>query len=228
MALTTPTDERIPDNGDSGDGAPSAPERASQAPDPASGRGRRITVFLLVAVVLVVLDQVTKSLALTHLSNGRRVSLVNNQLGLRLLRNPGASLGMGSGATGVISILAIAACVVLCYLVWHTASMRWAVALSFCFAGAFGNLIDRVIYADGFLNGRVVDFIDYGWSVGNVADIELTVAAVAIVLLVVFDVPFGVRKPEAAACDDGASAGASGDGTSETGVAESGVKEERG
>lgn len=225
MALTTPTDERIPDNGDSGDGAPSAPCDPSAL---AAGRGRRITVFLLVAAVLIALDQVTKSLALTHLSNGRRVSLVNNQLGLRLLRNPGASLGMGSGATGVISLLAIAACVALCYLVWRTASMRWAVALSFCFAGAFGNLIDRVIYADGFLNGRVVDFIDYGWSVGNVADIELTVAAVAIVLLVVFDVPFGVRKPEAAACDDGASDGTSGDGTSETGVAESGVKEERG
>ena len=45
--------------------------------------------------------------------------------------------------------------------------------------GALGNLIDRVMYADGFLDGKVVDFLNYGWSVGNVADIYLVVAGVA-------------------------------------------------
>lgn len=45
----------------------------------------------------------------------------------------------------------------------RTVSMKWSVAISFAFAGALGNLIDRVMYADGFLNGKVVDFLNYGW-----------------------------------------------------------------
>ena len=52
------------------------------------------------------------------------------------------------------------------------------------------NLIDRVVYADGFLNGKVVDFINYGWSVGNVADILLVGAGIAVVVLLVLGVPF--------------------------------------
>ena len=62
--------------------------------------------------------------------------------------------------------------------------------LGITFGGAAGNVIDRIAYADGFLNGKVVDFIDYGWSVGNVSDIFLCVACVYAVVLVLLDVPF--------------------------------------
>ena len=39
-------------------------------------------------------------------------------------------------------------------------------------------------------NGKVVDFLDYGWSVGNVADIFLMVAGVGIVVTILCNVPF--------------------------------------
>ena len=68
--------------------------------------------------------------------------------------------------------------------------MKWSVAISFAFAGALGNLIDRVMYADGFLDGKVVDFLNYGWSVGNVADIYLVVAGVVLVILILMGEPF--------------------------------------
>lgn len=61
------------------------------------------------------------------------------------------------------------------------------------FAGALGNLIDRVMYAEGFLNGKVVDFLNYGWSVGNVADIFLMVAGVAAVVLLFVGEPFSQK-----------------------------------
>ena len=56
-----------------------------------------------------------------------------------------------------------------------------------------GNLIDRVMYAEGFLNGKVVDFLNYGWSVGNVADIFLMVAGVAAVVLLFVGEPFSQK-----------------------------------
>ncbi len=71
--------------------------------------------------------------------------------------------------------------------------MKWTVVFALAFAGALGNLIDRVMYAEGFLNGKVVDFLNYGWSVGNVADIFLMVAGVAAVVLLFVGEPFSQK-----------------------------------
>ena len=153
----------------------------------------RVAVFVALAAVAIALDQVTKALALARLGNGVRVALPGPLRGLRLVRNPGASLGLGSGSTWVISLIALAACVLIIVLALRTTSMVWILVLSLAFSGAAGNLIDRVAYASGFLDGAVVDFLDYGWSVGNVADVYLTLAGVAVVVLIVCNVRFSDR-----------------------------------
>ena len=153
----------------------------------------RVAVFVALAAVAIALDQVTKALALARLGNGVRVALPGPLRGLRLVRNPGASLGLGSGSTWVISLIAMAACLLIIVLALRTTSMLWTLVLSLAFSGAVGNLIDRVAYASGFLDGAVVDFLDYGWSVGNVADVYLTLAGVAVVVLIVCNVRFSDR-----------------------------------
>uniref|UniRef100_A0ABS3IV33 Lipoprotein signal peptidase n=1 Tax=Bifidobacterium asteroides TaxID=1684 RepID=A0ABS3IV33_9BIFI len=150
----------------------------------------RVAVFVALAAVAIALDQLTKALALARLGNGIRVALPGPLRGLRLVRNPGASLGLGSGSTWVISLIALAACLLIIVLALRTTSMVWTVVLSMAFSGAAGNLIDRVAYASGFLDGAVVDFLDYGWSVGNVADVYLTLAGVAVVVLIICNVRF--------------------------------------
>ena len=154
----------------------------------------RVAVFVALAAVAIALDQVTKALALARLGNGVSVALPGPLHGLRLVRNPGASLGLGSGSTWVISLIALAACLLIIVLALRTTSMVWTLALSLAFAGAAGNLIDRVAYASGFLDGAVVDFLDYGWSVGNVADIYLTLAGVVVVVLIACNVQFSGRS----------------------------------
>ncbi|MBT1165337.1 signal peptidase II [Bifidobacterium simiarum] len=149
-----------------------------------------VAVFVCVALVTLVIDRVTKLMALESLSTDSSIPVVPGLLSLRLLHNPGASLGMGSSATWVISLFAMIVGVGLLVAGVITTSTPWALALSLAFSGAVGNLIDRVIYADGFLDGSVVDFLDYGWSVGNVADIWLVVAGVALVALILRSVPF--------------------------------------
>ena len=153
----------------------------------------RVAVFVALAAVAIALDQVTKALALARLGNGVRVALPGPLRGLRLVRNPGASLGLGSGSTWVISLIALAACLLIIVLALRTTSMVWTLVLSLAFSGAAGNLIDRVAYASGFLDGAVVDFLDYGWSVGNVADIYLTLAGVVVVVLIACNVRFSGR-----------------------------------
>ena len=127
----------------------------------------RVAVFACVSAVALIADQLTKAWAMAALSDGQSIRVIPGLLSLTLVRNPGASLGMGSGATWVISLLAIV---------------------------ALGNLIDRVMYADSFLNGKVVDFLNYGWSVGNVADVYLVVAAVVLVVLILIGEPFSQKE----------------------------------
>lgn len=160
----------------------------------------RVAVFACVTVVALGIDQVTKALALAKLSTLDSVPVIPGILSLRLLRNPGASLGLASGYTWVISLVAIVACLAMIVMVIRTSSMVWTLLLALAFSGAMGNLIDRVVYAQGFLDGKVVDFLDYGWSVGNVADIILMVAGVGIVLALFKGIPFG---DEAAAPHEG-------------------------
>ena len=128
----------------------------------------RVAVFACIAVVALVLDQISKAWAQSALADGQTVRVIPGILSFTLVHNPGASLGMGS-------------------------TMKWTVVFALAFAGALGNLIDRVMYAGGFLNGKVVDFLNYGWSVGNVADIFLMVAGVAAVVLLFVGEPFSQK-----------------------------------
>ena len=146
-----------------------------------------VAVFLATFAVCVALDQWTKSLALAHLTTGSDVELLGRFVRLTLVHNPGASLGVGSGVTWVITLFAVLVSIVL-----RTKNMWWSFVSSLTVAGALGNVIDRFMYADGFLNGTVVDFINYGPFVGNVADIVLTLAAVGIIGGVLFSQPFGI------------------------------------
>ncbi|WP_314687797.1 signal peptidase II [uncultured Bifidobacterium sp.] len=163
-----------------------------------SGASRRATVFACVAAGVLGLDQGTKVLALVLLGYGRRVTVIPGLLSFVLVRNPGATLGLGSSMTWLISLFAIVAVVALMVLASRTDSMRWTVGFALAAAGAAGNLLDRIMHADGFLNGRVIDFLDYGWSVGNIADVALTVAGVLIIVLILAGEPFRTEQSAAA------------------------------
>ncbi|WP_407923159.1 signal peptidase II [Bifidobacterium aemilianum] len=154
----------------------------------------RVVVFAVLVALALAVDQVSKACAQIALADGRSLPLIPGLLSLKLLRNPGASLGLGASQTWLISLLALAACIALVGLVIRTDSMVWTLTFSLAFSGAAGNLLDRMAYADGFLNGRVVDFLDYGWSIGNIADIYLMLAGIAIVLLIALGKP--LRAPE--------------------------------
>ena len=143
-----------------------------------------VAVFLATFAVCVALDQWTKSLALAHLTTGSDVELLGRFVRLTLVHNPGASLGVGSGVTWVITLFAVLVSIVLTVLGLRTKNMWWSFVSSLTVAGALGNVIDRFMYSDGFLN--------YGPFVGNVADIVLTLAAVGIIGGVLFSQPFGI------------------------------------
>ncbi|UCG85953.1 MAG: signal peptidase II [Gemmatimonadota bacterium] len=142
------------------------------------------SLFWWVAGVVVVLDFITKQLAVAQLSSGSPVYLVGHWLSLRLVHNPGAAFGINVGphSRWVFMILAIIALVVLGVMVRQTlpAQRFRLVTLGMVCGGAVGNLIDRIRSSDG-----VVDFIDvwigtFHWPTFNVADMAVSCGAIAL------------------------------------------------
>ena len=149
-------------------------------------RSKRLPMIVLwlVAIIVIVVDQVSKQWALSALSDGRHIALFGRALGLVLVRNPGAAFSFATGQTWIFALIASCVVAIIIRVSRNLASGSWAVALGLVLGGAVGNLIDRLLREPGFLRGHVIDFIDYGgYFVGNVADIAIVAAAAGIIIL---------------------------------------------
>ena len=164
----------------------SAMDEALTSPAADGKRSKRLPVIVLwlVALIVIVVDQVTKQWALSALSDGRHTALFGRALGLVLVRNPGAAFSFATGQTWIFALIASCVVAIIIRVSRNLASRSWAVALGLVLGGAVGNLIDRLLREPGFLRGHVIDFIDYGgYFVGNVADIAIVAAAAGIIVL---------------------------------------------
>jgi signal peptidase II len=165
-------------------GAETRPEAGSTpAGVPGAVRRRLATWVLALAATVLAADQLTKWWALSTLEEAERVPLLGDLLGLRLIFNPGAAFSIATGMTWILTIVVVGVVVVILRTVRRIGSRGWAVALGLLLGGALGNLGDRLFRDPGFAQGHVVDMIDYGVFVGNVADIAIVAAAGLIMLL---------------------------------------------
>jgi signal peptidase II len=146
-----------------------------------SRRPRTVLWLAAVAVAVVVLDQLTKNLALDALQPGERVSLIGNVLSFHLARNPGGIFGLFPGAE--IFFVLLTTVVVIVVIAWGIAAQEFPMAFGLIAGGGLGNLTDRIFRDPGFLRGRVVDFIDLSfWPTFNLADAAISVG-VALLLI---------------------------------------------
>ena len=135
-----------------------------------------------ILVTIVVLDVVTKMIAVQNLSvYGPVKSVIGEYVRFTLVYNRGAAFGLSLGpySRWLFMALTFGALVILWRLYRQTTSAQMArlVAISMVAAGAIGNLIDRIRSERG-----VVDFIDIGvpswrWPTFNVADMAVSCGA---------------------------------------------------
>ena len=139
---------------------------------------------IVVAIVVILVDQLSKWWAVAALADGRRFPVIGQLIQFVLVYNPGAAFSIGTGSTWVFAILAAVAVAVIGWLAWRVGSKRWSVALGFLLGGAATHLGDRLFRAPGFGRGHVVDFIDYaGLFIGNFADIAIFTGVVMLAVL---------------------------------------------
>ncbi len=139
-------------------------------------RTRRLA--LTVAAAVIVVDQLTKWWVVATLP-GKPVVLVDGFLQLRFVSNSGAAFSLLDGFGSVIGLVAIAAAVFIFVVAARVNSTGETVALGLVLGGAIGNLADRAFRGDGFLDGGVVDFVDFSFFPAfNAADSAITIGAV--------------------------------------------------
>ncbi|MFB9323077.1 signal peptidase II [Cryptosporangium minutisporangium] len=140
--------------------------------------------FLIVAALVLVVDQASKFWAVRALADGRELTVLPPLIDFRLVYNSGAAFSIGKSVTWVFTLAAAAAVVGILYYGRRVTSTAWALTLGAVLGGAVSHLGDRLFREPGFARGHVVDFIDYnGLFVGNVADIALVLGAVALAVL---------------------------------------------
>ena len=164
-----------------------SPDRTSQdKPQNQSGGSRigRILSGLPVIAVLIVIDQITKVIAVNALGDGRRIPLIKGVLEFTFVQNRGAAFGILQNALPFFVVITLAALAVICYILVRVPEDRHflPIRLCLCFiaAGAVGNFIDRLFlsYVRDFIYFCLIDF-----PVFNVADIYITCATVILILL---------------------------------------------
>lgn len=142
-----------------------------------------------VAILVIILDQISKALVLHFLQLGQSVPLLP-VFNIVLWYNTGAAWNfleqitwagwLFGGFAVVISIL------IITWLLRLPGTNRWtAVALNLILGGALGNLIDRIHH------GFVVDFIQvyyhqWYYPAFNIADSAITVGAVMLGIEILF------------------------------------------
>lgn len=140
--------------------------------------------WLALAVLIIVLDQITKALVVANFQLGE-VRTQTTFFDLVFVYNPGAAFSFLADAGGwqrwFFTGLAFVICGWLFFLLrQHAQEKLMPFAIALVMGGALGNVIDRFAY------GAVVDFLSfhvdkYYWPAFNVADSGITLGALLIV-----------------------------------------------
>lgn len=148
-----------------------------------------VSLFTLVAAVVVALDQWSKALTRTHIEAGERLGFIPGLIDLTHIHNRGAAFGMLQGYAVQLAIVAIVVVLALAFVVIarRKTSLVEVVAFGLIVGGAIGNLIDRI--SQGYVTDMIMTtFIDF--PVFNVADSAVTVGTILFVIWALF---FGIR-----------------------------------
>ena len=173
---------------------------------------RRLRLLLALAILFscVGCDQLTKNIAVKTLRDQPSRSYFADTLRLDLAHNPGGFLSLGANLPDalrttlfVVTNFAMLLGLLIFLVFKRGISLPLFVAIVFVLAGGIGNLIDRMGN-----NGLVTDFLNLGvgsirTGVFNVADIAITLGAVAVAFLSIKrDVGEAIGSPGSRVSDD--------------------------
>jgi signal peptidase II len=142
-------------------------------------------MFVLVALVVFVLDRITKSLVASQVAYGTEVPVIGNLVGITNVRNSGAAFGFAPAGATLFLIASIVVSIGLIVYVARNPGTVWNDAvLGLILGGTLGNGYDRIVH------GTVTDFVNFHfWPVFNLADSAISIGVVLLIAT------YLIRKP---------------------------------
>lgn len=141
----------------------------------------------LLAIVLLVLDQLTKFLAIMKLKGDNAFVILQDVLEFRYLENRGSAFGMFQNQKIFILLVGFAFMAVILWILFRLPEDKKYIWIHLCLtgiiAGGVGNMIDR------FRFGFVVDFISFvliHFPIFNVADCYIVISVAVLLFLFLF------------------------------------------
>lgn len=151
-------------------------------------------IGIIIIVSLIILDQVSKHLAVYLLVEGASKVIIPKLLTFQLIYNPGASFGILKGESLLFVVITVIALLIFGYMFTDSdfkVKKVFSIAISLLIAGALGNAIDRIFIAKG-----VIDFIHVPlvpiFATFNFADAYMNIG----IVLLFIDMLFLERKRE--------------------------------
>ncbi len=158
---------------------------------------KSLALFLPVLIVAS-LDQWSKYVIRTT-PELHRADIIEGVLAFHYTKNPGMAMGISWADTWVISLVAIAATILISFYIYRVFSYArpaFMICMGLILGGAIGNIIDRLVLArlkdyGGVLDGHVVDFIHFNLTIGdfavfpyifNVADMAISIAIISLLV----------------------------------------------
>lgn len=133
--------------------------------------------ILLISILLILVDQISKSWARQKLSSGSSIGFIPGLLQFHLVSNTGAAFNLFDGATPLLGLLSLAVAIGLILWIWRTGPMPiWqGLAVAFLLGGTIGNGMDR------WRLGHVTDFLQLvpvDFPIFNAADVAINMAVI--------------------------------------------------
>jgi len=154
---------------------------------------RYFTISLLIALALIILDQLSKWWLFEHVGFGAQPNMqieITSFFNLVLVWNHGISFGMFAGAKIPWALIIMAVAIIGFLLNWlRKADDKLTITgIGFVVGGALGNVIDRFRY------GAVADFFDihafnYHWPAFNIADSAIFIGVVVLCIQAMMQPP---------------------------------------
>lgn len=145
---------------------------------------KRYTFLVLIAGIIILLDQVSKTYIRAEFPEGMRMwspwPWLEPYARIVHITNTGVAFGMFQGMWMIFAVLALIVSIAIIYYFSRVPEEDWVLRLSMSMmlAGAMGNLIDRATQ-----QGKVTDFISVGnFPVFNVADSSITVGVIILII----------------------------------------------
>jgi signal peptidase II len=155
-------------------------------------------VFVVLAAIVVALDQLSKAIVVGALAPGESTSVVDDLLRIVHGQNNGGLFGLFGGQAPIFAAVSVAVIgLIVLYQARAGRSLLVSIALGLLLGGALGNLADRIRI------GHVVDFVDAGigglrFFTFNIADSAISLSILLLILLAIrSERPGAERRPEA-------------------------------